>query len=152
MACSTVPDRPGELFLSPPLDTLIISTYTALTPALENGNHTSCSSYLCCCNLQLGLSEGMGESPDKCREEKYCCNILWLAVRLNTRKVWCNSKTWWRRYCMISLIADVAVLKVSEFKRLLCHTLIQGENTSGEVKKAATLSIYQLKTLSLFSR
>lgn len=45
----------------PPLDTLIISTYTASTPALENGNRTSYSSYLCCYYLQLELSERMEE-------------------------------------------------------------------------------------------
>lgn len=51
----------AEAFPFPPLDTLIISTYAALTPALENGNHMSCSSYLCCYNLQLEPSEGIGE-------------------------------------------------------------------------------------------
>lgn len=50
---------PGGAFPLPPLDTLIINTYTALTPALENGNHTSCSSYLVrICAAQLGLIEG----------------------------------------------------------------------------------------------
>lgn len=52
---------PWGAFPLTPLDTLIISTYTALTPALENRNHVSRSSYLCCYNLQLGRNEGMGE-------------------------------------------------------------------------------------------
>lgn len=52
---------PWGAFPLTPLDTLIISTYMALTPALENGNRTSCCSYLCCYNLQLGWREGKGE-------------------------------------------------------------------------------------------
>lgn len=62
--CSVVPNRPRDALPLPFLETLIISTYTVLTPGAENGNNASRSSYLSTVRVKLRNGRGQIKSVE----------------------------------------------------------------------------------------